>query len=230
MVQLHRRGPIRRHRLERGGRLRLRPRPEEPPGFALPLQRHPRRPAGPLRLPARHGDGKILEPDRAADPSGETVLVRVPPRCGLHEDQQHLRRHRRQLALLRAARSGGRDLPVRAVGPEGQERRQEAAQAANLLLHRVQLPRRPRGSAQSRLVPAHPRSAGEGRHHHLQDPLRADYELLRLQRETGRVRNRPRGLHRTLAGSFQPRDGRKRQAHEHAGRARQQHRIPCATM
>ena len=45
--------------------------PEEPPGFALPLQRHPRRSAWPLRLHPRHGERKILEPDRAAHAQGE---------------------------------------------------------------------------------------------------------------------------------------------------------------
>ena len=149
----------------------------------------------------------------------------MPARRRLHQDRQHPRRHRRQPALLRTARAGRRALSLRAVGLESEERRQEGAQAANLLVHRVQLPRHDGRPAQPRLVPAHPGSHGQKRHHHLEDALRGDHQLLRVEREADWVRDRPRDLRRPLARPLQSRDGRNRQADQYPGPAREQHRL-----
>ena len=73
------------------------------------------RPARPLRLPPRPGDGRVLERDLAAGQAAAR-RVRVPSRRRLHAHRGRARRDRLGDPLLRPAGRGRRELAVRALG------------------------------------------------------------------------------------------------------------------
>jgi hypothetical protein len=154
MDQLHRRGPLRRHRLQHRRRLLVRPRPAQPPRHALPLQRGSGRPAGPLRLPARPGDGRVLEPHVAAGPVRPRGL-RVPPRRRLHAHPSTC--HGIAAEITYFVPPSPPTSPSRASCGCSVSATPAPARAspAQLQLRRVQLLRRLQRHGQPRLGPAH---------------------------------------------------------------------------
>ena len=117
--------------------------PQQPARSALPLQRDPGRPARPLRLPARHGDGQVLEPDLAADAGAELDELRVPPRRRLHADRERDRAGSRPSCSTSCRRPPARrDCPCELWVLRVRNTSDTAAPAAHLLLRRVQLLRR----------------------------------------------------------------------------------------
>ena len=114
VAELHRRGPLRRHRLQHRRRLLLRPRSAQPARDALSLQLDPRRPARALRLLARPGYGRVLEPDRLAG-EARSGSLRMPPRHRVYKDRQPLPGHRGRGPVLRSAESRRRARSVRAL-------------------------------------------------------------------------------------------------------------------
>ena len=86
--------------------------PREPARVPLSLQRDPGRPARPLRLPPRHGDGQVLEPDLAADAARRTLRAyECRHGAGYTRISRDLRRDRGEPALLRPALPGRGELP-----------------------------------------------------------------------------------------------------------------------
>ena len=162
--QLPRRGPLRRHRLEHGGGFSFDRDPRHRPRQPLPVQRRPGRPAGPVRLPARPGERRVLERDLAAG-QADARRIRVPPRRRLHADRGPVRGIASEHPLLRPARRGRRRLAVRALGAAHPECLRPHAPAPHLQLRRAQLRRRDRRPAEPRLGAAHRPQPVRGRRH-----------------------------------------------------------------
>ena len=230
VAQLPGAGRLRRHHLEHRGRLLVRPRPAQPPRHPLPLQLDPRGPARPLHLPARPGNGRLLEPDLAAGDAGAAGRVRVPARRGLHAHRQRVRGHRGRslLYFVPPGQPAGRG--VRAVGAaraqplrpsHGVSRPSPTPSSATGTRSRTSRTWTGRSRSCS-LRPAPCHRVG-GRH------LPAHPQLPRALRAVRRVRDRPRGVRRPRPQPGEPAGRRGRQARATAWRPAATTSAACST-